>query len=122
MNAITKATMTAHATALPPRDFNLQPPRSHDRITFKTADDGEQAGYVSKLGRHIGNGQLFAWVELDNALPGSFCAVLLTDVTSCDDCGAARRHAAAVNEARRLCLADYSGNLADHLRSMTGRQ
>ncbi|MFS2113133.1 hypothetical protein [Herbaspirillum frisingense] len=108
----------AHAAAVPLRDFNLQPPRSHDRITFKTADDGELAGYVSKLGRHIGNGQLFAWVELDNALPGSFSAVLLTDVTSCDDCGAARRQSAAVNEARRLCLADYSGTLADQQRAV----
>lgn len=118
MNAITNATMTAHAAAVPPRDFNLQPPRSHDRITFDTSDDGELAAYVSKLGRHIGNGQLFAWVELDNALPGSFRAVLMSDVKSCDDCGAARRLAAVVNEHRRLCLADFSGTLADQLRAV----
>ncbi|MFJ3047008.1 hypothetical protein ACIPEN_14345 [Herbaspirillum chlorophenolicum] len=104
------------------RDFVQRPPRPQDRITFKTADDGELAGYVAAIRPHVGNGQRFAWVELDNELAGQFRGVPLVDIISSDDCGAARRQAASVNEARRLCLTDFSGDLADALRSAGARQ
>ncbi|WP_237772423.1 hypothetical protein [Herbaspirillum robiniae] len=100
------------------RDFVQRPPRPQDRITFKTADDGELAGYVATIRPHVGNGERFAWVELDNELVGQFRGVPLADIISSDDCGAARRLAASVNDARRLCLTDYSGSLADQLRAV----
>jgi hypothetical protein len=121
MNAALNAALnivTANSISTPPRDFVLRPPRTQDRITFNTPDDGVLAGFVSVIRSHLGNGEKFAWVELDNELAGQFRGVPLVDVISCDDCGAARRHAAAVNDARRLCLADYSGTLADQLRSV----
>jgi len=114
MNAILKST-AIHATAdvMMPRDFVVRPPRPMDRITFNTPDDGVLAGYVSMIARHIGNGQKFAWVELDDALSGQFRGVPLVDILSCDDCGGERRNALADPSVRRLCLADYSGQLID---------
>ncbi len=100
------------------RDFVMQPPQPLDRITFNTPDDGVLAGYVSAIRQHLGNGQRFAWIELDNELAGQFHGVPLVDIISCDDCGAARRQASAVNNARRLCLVDFSGNVADEMRSV----
>ncbi|QJQ03937.1 hypothetical protein C798_19920 [Herbaspirillum rubrisubalbicans Os34] len=101
-------------------DFVMQPPQSLDRITFNTPDDGVMAGYVSVIRQHLGNGQRFAWVELENELAGQFRGVPLVDIVSSDDSGAVRRQVAAVNDARRLCLADFSGTLADQLRVVGG--
>lgn len=100
-----------------PRDFVMQPPQTLDRITFNTPDDGVLAGYVSVIRQHLGTGERFAWVELDNEPVGLFRGVPLADIISCDDAGDGRRHAAVDGASRRLFLADYSGNLADELRT-----
>lgn len=132
MNAIAKPAMfdgvesyvakyhaKAQATiSAPQRDFVAQPPRTQDRITFNTPDDGVLAGYVAAIRPHVGNGERFAWVELDNELAGQFRGVPLAAIVTCDDCGAARRQAAVVNDMGRLCLTDYSGALADRLRAV----
>ncbi|WP_343722111.1 hypothetical protein [Herbaspirillum seropedicae] len=132
MNAIAKSAMfdgaegntakyqekTVRAPSQPQRDFVEQPPQSLDRITFKTPDDGVLAGFVSVIRSHLGNGERFAWVELDNELAGQFRGVPLADVVSCDDGGRGRRQAAADGE-RRLCLSDYSGVVADGLRTLS---
>ncbi|MDR6583548.1 hypothetical protein [Herbaspirillum frisingense] len=117
MNSVPQVT-TALTVFIPPRDFMANPPQSQDRITFNTAEDGVLAGFVAAVRHHLGNGERFAWVELDNELAGQFRGVPLVDIISSDDCGGARRLAAAVNDARRLCLADFSGTLADHLRTV----
>ncbi|UWE15095.1 hypothetical protein [Herbaspirillum huttiense] len=100
-----------------PRDFVMQPPQTLDRITFNTPDDGVLAGYVSVIRQHLGNGERFAWVELDNELAGQFRGVPLADIITCDDAGSVRHNAAANGHSRRLYLADYSGSLANDLRS-----
>ena len=92
------------------RDFVMLPPRALDRITFNTADDGVLGGYVSVIRQHLGNGQRFAWVELDNELAGQFRGVPLVDILTCDDAGSLRRNMPN-QEARRLCLSDYSEKL-----------
>ncbi len=102
------------------RDFVMRPPKPLDRITFNTPDDGVLAGFVAAIRHHLGNGERFAWVELDNELAGQFRGVPLVDIICSDDSGAARRQAAAVSDARRLCLADFSGALADQLRVVGG--
>lgn len=117
MNAAQKA-ITPYSVFIPPRDFVTQPPRTQDRITFNTPDDGVLAGFVAAIRHHLGNGERFAWVELDNELIGQFRGVPLADIISSDDCGGARRQAAAANDARRLCLTDFSGALDDHLRAV----
>jgi len=99
-----------------PRDFVTQPPQSMDRITFNTPDDGVLAGYVSVIRQHLGNGERFAWVELDNELTGLYRGVPLTNILTCDDAGDLRRNTSN-REARRLCLSDYSGKLIS--RSIT---
>ncbi len=99
------------------RDFVMLPPRALDRITFSTPDDGVLTGYVSVIRQHLGNGQKFAWVELDNELAGQFRGVPLVDIICCDDMGDSRRPAAENGGSRRLCLADYSASLADELRA-----
>jgi len=116
MNAPVKFDVIA-ASSSKPRDFVMQPPQSLDRITFNTPDDGVLAGYVSVIRQHLGNGQRFAWVELDNELAGQFRGVPLADIIGSDNCGPARRQAAAANDSRRLYLTDYSGTLADQLRA-----
>jgi len=126
MNAITNPTLSDHTeryiakyfAKLPKqRDFVMEPPRPLDRITFSTPDDGVLTGFVATIRHHVGNGQRFAWVELDNELTGQFYGVPLADIISSDNSGAARRLASAGNDARRLCLTDYSGTLADQLRA-----
>lgn len=117
MNAAQKA-ITPYSVFIPPRDFVTQPPRTQDRITFNTPDDGVLAGFVAAIRHHLGNGERFAWVELDNELIGQFRGVPLADIINCDDCGGARRQAAAANDARRLCLTDFSGALGDQLRAV----
>ncbi|MET3433572.1 hypothetical protein ABIC71_003074 [Herbaspirillum seropedicae] len=102
------------------RDFVMEPPHPLDRITFNTPDDGVLAGYVSVIRQHLGNGQRFAWVELDNELAGQFRGVPLADIISCDDEGTARRNAPSCAESRRLCLADYSGVLDRAAQSPDG--
>mgnify|MGYP001077445493 CR=1 FL=1 len=99
------------ATANQSRDFVRQPPQSLDRITFKTPDDGVLAGYVSVIRQHLGNGERFAWVELDNELAGQFRGVPLADIINCDDAGAIRHHTADASCVRHLCLGDYSSRL-----------
>ncbi|AON55745.1 hypothetical protein [Herbaspirillum seropedicae] len=116
MNALVKFDLITAAGKS--RDFVMQPPLPMDRITFNTPDDGVLAGYVAVIRQHLGNGQRFAWVELDKELAGQFRGVPLADIIACDDCGAARRQAAAANDAHRLCLTDYSGTLADQLRAV----
>lgn len=96
------------------RDFVMLPPQALDRITFTTPDDGVLAGYVSVIRQHLGNGQKFAWVELDNELAGQFRGVPLADILTCDDAGDLRRNTAN-RETKRLCLGDYSGNLGGQL-------
>ena len=96
------------------RDFVMLPPQALDRITFTTPDDGVLAGYVSVIRRHLGNGQKFAWVELDNELAGQFRGVPLADILTCDDAGDLRRNTPN-RETKRLCLGDYSGNLGGQL-------
>ncbi|WP_044528784.1 hypothetical protein [Herbaspirillum sp. B65] len=114
MNAPVKFDVIA-ATSSKPRDFVMQPPQSLDRITFNTPDDGVLAGYVSVIRQHLGNGQQFAWVELDNEPAGLFRGVPLADILTCDDAGDLRRNTPN-REARRLCLSDYSANIIDRRR------
>ncbi|WP_343653369.1 hypothetical protein [Herbaspirillum sp.] len=109
MNAPVKFDVIA-ASSSKPRDFVMQPPQSLDRITFNTPDDGVLAGYVSVIRQHLGNGQRFAWVELDNELAGQFRGVPLADIITSDDAGDLRRHTWN-QEAKRLCLGDYSSCL-----------
>ena len=109
MNAPVKFDVIAPASKS--RDFVMQPPQSLDRITFNTPDDGVLAGYVSVIRQHLGNGERFAWVELDNEPAGQFRGVPLVDIISCDDSGSTRRHAAASGESRNLYLGDYSESL-----------
>ncbi|QNB08644.1 hypothetical protein G5S34_19065 [Herbaspirillum frisingense] len=103
------------AAASKPRDFVMQPPQTLARITFNTPDDGVLAGYVAVIRQHLGNGERFAWVELDNELAGQFRGVPLADIITCDDIAARRPHFRGDGGLRRLCLADYSGNLAEEL-------
>ena len=91
-----------------PRDFVMQPPQSLDRITFNTPDDGVLAGYVSVIRQHLGNGQRFAWVELESELAGQFRGVPLADIITCDDSGLALRAKRNSTSARSLSLADFS--------------
>jgi hypothetical protein len=114
MNAPVKFDVTA--TASKTRDFVMQPPQTLDRITFNTPDDGVLAGYVSVIRQHLGNGERFAWVELDNEPAGLFRGVPLADILTCDDAGDLRRNTPN-RETRRLCLSDYSANIIDRGRT-----
>ncbi len=116
MNAPVKFDVIATTTSSKPRDFVIQPPQSLDRITFNTPDDGVLAGYVSVIRQHLGNGQRFAWVELENELAGQFRGVPLAEIITCDDAGDLRRNTPSC-EARCLCLSDYSDKLIS--RSIT---
>jgi len=113
MNAPVKFDVIAATSK--PRDFVMQPPQSLDRITFNTPDDGVLAGYISVIRQHLGNGERFAWVELDNEPAGLFRGVPLADILTCDDAGDLRRNTPS-SEARRLCLSDYSANIIDRGR------
>ncbi len=106
MNAPVKFDVIAPASK--PRDFVMQPPQALDRITFNTPDDGVLAGYVSVIRQHLGNGERFAWVEVENELAGQFRGVPLADIISSDGQGETRQHITATNDARRLCLVDFS--------------
>ncbi len=108
MNAPVKIDVIAATSKT--RDFVMQPPQTLDRITFNTPDDGVLAGYVSVIRQHLGNGERFAWVELDNELAGQFRGVPLADILTCDDAGSLRRNMPN-HEARHLCLSDYSEKL-----------
>ncbi|ALU90730.1 MULTISPECIES: hypothetical protein [Herbaspirillum] len=114
MNAAVKFNVIAAASK--PRDFVMQPPQTLDRITFNTPDDGVLAGYVSVIRQHLGNGERFAWVELDNEPAGQFRGVPLAAIITCDDAGDLRRNTPN-HEARRLCLSDHSEKLIS--RSIT---
>ncbi|MDR9851738.1 hypothetical protein [Herbaspirillum huttiense] len=91
-----------------PRDFVMQPPQTLDRVTFNTPDDGVLAGYVSVIRQHLGNGERFAWVELENEPAGLFRGVPLADIITCDDSGLARRAESDSTSKRSLSLADFS--------------
>ncbi|RAN46042.1 hypothetical protein RB25_17250 [Herbaspirillum rubrisubalbicans] len=106
MNAPVKFDVIAPASK--PRDFVIQPPQTLDRITFNTPDDGVLAGYVSVIRQHLGNGERFAWVELDNEPAGLFRGVPLADILTCDDSGLGRRTERRSKLARHLYLADFS--------------
>ncbi len=106
MNAAVKFDVIAPASK--PRDFVMQPPLPLDRITFSTPDDGVLAGYVSVIRQHLGNGERFAWVELDNEPAGLFRGVPLADIITCDDSGLGRRAERNSTSAHRLYLADFS--------------
>jgi hypothetical protein len=69
------------------RDFVALPPAVGDRITFNTSDEGELVGYIAAFRPHLGNGELFAWVELDHQWPGMFRGVPLGDIQSADGFG-----------------------------------
>ncbi|MDR9850797.1 hypothetical protein RJO15_24435 [Herbaspirillum huttiense F1] len=114
MNAPVKFDVIAPASK--PRDFVLQPPQPLDRITFNTPDDGVLAGYVSVIRQHLGNGERFAWVEVENELAGQFRGVPLADILTCDDAGHTRYFASSCRKEHRLCLSDYSSTLAAQLR------
>ncbi|MGO0789622.1 hypothetical protein ACTOWA_07110 [Herbaspirillum seropedicae] len=109
MNAAVKIDVIA--TASKPRDFVMQPPKTLDLITFNTPDNGVLTGYVSVIRQHLGNGQRFAWVELDSDLAGQFRGVPLADIITCDDAGTARRQVATNGQVRGMCLSDYSNKL-----------
>lgn len=57
-----------------------------NRVTFNT-DEGIQAGYVSDLRRDLSNGELHAWIELENHLPGCFRAVPVSAILTSDQVG-----------------------------------
>ncbi|EJL83523.1 hypothetical protein PMI16_04233 [Herbaspirillum sp. CF444] len=69
------------------RDFVMQPPEIMDRITFNTLDDDILVGFVAAIRRHVGNGEKFAWVKLDNEPTGAFRAVPLARISSSDGFG-----------------------------------
>lgn len=75
---------TAYVTA---RDFVATPPAIGDRVAFNTPDDGVLAGFVSAFRSHLGNGEVFAWVELDHQWQGMFRGVPLRDIVSADGFG-----------------------------------
>src|SRR5450830_1008802 len=78
---------TLTSTTAIQRDFVAQPPAVGDRITLRTSDEGELAGYVAAFRPHLGNGELFAWVELDHQWPGTFRGVPLGDIETADGFG-----------------------------------
>nr|WP_034331627.1 hypothetical protein [Herbaspirillum sp. B39] len=106
MNAPVKFDVIAAASKS--RDFVMQPPQPLDRITFNTPDDGVLSGYVSVIRQHLGNGERFAWVELENESAGLFRGVPLADIITCDNSGLARRAKSNSTSARSLSLADFS--------------
>ena len=106
MNAPVKFDVIAPASKT--RDFVTQPPRPLDRITFNTPDDGVMTGYVSVIRQHLGNGERFAWVELDNAPAGLFRGVPLADIIACDDSDLGRRADRNSTSMHHLYLADFS--------------
>jgi len=110
MNAPVKFNVIAPANK--PRDFVMQPPQSMDRITFNTSDDGVLAGYVSVIRQHLGNGERFAWVELDNELAGQFRGVPLADIITCDGGRSMRLCRAFNREEKSLYLANFSNVLS----------
>ncbi|UWE18061.1 hypothetical protein [Herbaspirillum huttiense] len=115
MNAPVKFDVIATTGKL--RDFVTQPPQSLDRITFNTPDDGVLAGYVSVIRQHLGNGERFAWVELDNELAGQFRGVPLADILTSDEGETMRNSSSTTTKARPLCLADYSALLIHQTES-----
>ncbi|NKI68115.1 hypothetical protein GN109_01675 [Collimonas pratensis] len=54
-----------------------------DHVTFDT-DEGIQTGFVNGLRRDIGNGELYAWIELDHQWPGIFHAVPVSAILTTD--------------------------------------
>ena len=95
------------------RDFVAQPPVIGDRITFKTSDEGELAGYIAAFRPHLGNGEIFAWVEMDHQWPGMFRGVPLGDIETADGFGRRldlRRSLVTGSELefRKMYLCDFS--------------
>lgn len=109
MNASVKFDVIAPASK--PRDFVMQPPKTLDRITFNTPDDGVLAGYVSVIRQHLGNGERFAWVELENEPAGLFRGVPLADIITSDNLGFGRQASWRSLSVRRLYLADFGTRL-----------
>lgn len=90
------------------RDFVALPPAIGDRITFATPDDGLLAGFVSALRPHLGNGEVFAWVELDESWAGTFRGVPLRDIQSSDGFGRYLSQTVTPDDFKRLYLCDFS--------------
>src|SRR5450830_674526 len=63
-----------------------RPPERGDRVTFDTPV-GTLAGFIADFRHHVGNGELHAWVELDNELPDQFHAVPLSAIKQSDHFG-----------------------------------
>jgi len=87
MNARIENLPVKSAKSVIPRDFVVNPPAVGDRVTFNTPDDGVLAGFVSAFRSHLGNGEVFAWVELDHQWQGLFRGVPLRDIESADGFG-----------------------------------
>jgi len=99
---------TPAATMPVKRDFVTLPPAIGDRITFNTPDDGLLAGFVSAFRSHLGNGEVFAWVELDQEWTGMFRGVPLHNIESADGFGRGLGNAMAPGDFRRQYLCDFS--------------
>lgn len=98
------------------RDFVMMPPAIGDRVTFNTPDDGMLAGFVSAFRSHLGNGEVFAWIELDHPWPGMFRGVPLRDIETADDFGRGLdlpRSLVTKNgvEFHKMYLCDYSNRV-----------
>src|SRR5450830_194103 len=96
------------AASVPPRDFVMHPPVIGDRVTFYSPDDGVLAGFVSAFRSHLGNGEVFAWVDLDQEWAGMFRGVPLRDIESADGFGCSLGNAMASGDFRRQYLCDFS--------------
>ncbi len=57
-----------------------------DRVVFDNEHE-RRAGYIVDLRRDLGNGELHAWVEIDNDLPGIFVALPISAVRNSDASG-----------------------------------
>ena len=120
MNARIQNLPVKAAPSVAPRDFVMSPPVIGDRVTFNTPDDGVLAGFISAFRSHLGNGEVFAWVELDHQWQGMFRGVPLRDIVSADGFGRGldlRRSLVTGNfkQSHMRYLCDFS-NIADRVQ------
>src|SRR5450830_1314253 len=101
---------TPAATMTVKRDFVTLPPTIGDRITFNTPDDGLLGGFVSAFRSHLGNGEVFAWVELEGSWTGTFRGVPLRNIETADGFGrnGHLHQAMTTDEFRRQYLCNFS--------------
>ena len=57
-----------------------------NRVTFDS-DDGVLAGFVNDLRRDLGNGEPYAWIEIDHQWRGMFRAVPLSAILTSERIG-----------------------------------